>query len=197
MKSAIALTVSLTIFLALGMVPVANAQAIYEDFIGWKKQTRQEPIRVWIVSNPNNPCAPQPNFKYQVRHYMLTGEDACEWLVSRGLMNKIGQRRYKWTAMYEDWQNAKALNSLYWQRCSEGNDPVDPAKVRHQNFCRDYAQRAVAQANQQLARGCGKNPTGRWTTNYDNHYNWCMGVTESAANYEEQGRLNFLRVSCP
>ena len=175
----------------------AYSKAIYEDFIGWKREQKTDPLRVYVIKNPQNPCDPGANFKYPVNFILLTNRDAAEWLVKKGLMRKISGGKYKWTKMYNDWQDAKKLKSLYWQKmCLNDSDDDNGSDDPHVNFCRKYASTAVEQANEQLGRNCGKEPKGRWSTSWKAHYKWCLGNTQSNANYETKGRSNFLKISC-
>ena len=83
------------------------------------------------------------------------------------------------TSRHEDQARVNALN-----RC-QGS-----ANQR----CRRYADRAVNQNRRNLRWNCGF--TGnRWQNNWNNHYNWCRGVSAAAANSEDRARVNALN-SC-
>lgn len=58
-------------------------------------------------------------------------------------------------------------------------------------FCDRYARTAVAQNQENQRRHCG-NTGPRWQSNYQNHYRWCTGVSQSSANYEQTQRRNSL-----
>ena len=49
--------------------------------------------------------------------------------------------------------------------------------------CRQYAQNAVRQSEYNRAKGCGF--TGRrWTSDYQEHFRWCLGASETSVNFE-------------
>ncbi|KAG1707817.1 WSC domain-containing protein [Nymphon striatum] len=50
--------------------------------------------------------------------------------------------------------------------------------------CKNYANNAIAQQRVNINRRCGYSGGGRWHTNYNNHYNWCM-KTKSASHASE------------
>jgi len=58
--------------------------------------------------------------------------------------------------------------------------------------CDEYARIAVSQNEQNLRRRCGF--TGpRWTSDYNAHYQWCLGVQWEAADSESRAREHELR----
>ena len=57
----------------------------------------------------------------------------------------------------------------------------DPAK------CVQYAQNAVSQGQQSVAKGCNFNGP-RWQAGYQQHYDWCLAVPDESANFETQAR---------
>lgn len=68
--------------------------------------------------------------------------------------------------------------------------------------CDGYARQAVEQANEAVARGCrfGGQPPGRWTTSYEAHLTWCIGVPAGASRSEasqRQGPLSQCRTTNP
>jgi TolB-like protein len=58
-------------------------------------------------------------------------------------------------------------------------------------FCRNYARTAVEQDEENLRRGCGFEG-GRWHSDYDMHYNWCMEVPQEDAESENRIRQELL-----
>lgn len=64
---------------------------------------------------------------------------------------------------------------------------VDP---RHAQ-CETYARTAVTQAEEYFSRGCGQ-PSDRWQTSYDNHFNFCMGPHGGIAEKETRARKGTL-----
>lgn len=68
--------------------------------------------------------------------------------------------------------------------------------------CDQYAQQAVAQAEEAAARNCsfGGQPQGRWSPSYDIHFRWCFSVpTHEAAEETRQreGPLSQCRTTNP
>ncbi len=55
-------------------------------------------------------------------------------------------------------------------------------------FCDGYAKSAVAHQQQNIQLRCGYTG-GRWQSNYNNHYNWCMRSNSTAVNYETNARV--------
>ena len=59
--------------------------------------------------------------------------------------------------------------------------------------CTQYAQAAVVQNQENVAKGC--NLTGpRWQSSYQSHYDWCMAVPDAAVDAEQQARVGALAV---
>ncbi|MHA1524267.1 MAG: hypothetical protein ACTSY1_07640 [Alphaproteobacteria bacterium] len=58
--------------------------------------------------------------------------------------------------------------------------------------CDKYARTAIAQHRDNLRRRCG-GTGGRWQSNYNNHYNWCVRVNANARQSETNARANRLR----
>ena len=58
-------------------------------------------------------------------------------------------------------------------------------------FCEHYARTAVEQNEENLRRGCGF-VDGRWQSNYDEHYNWCLEVPRETAEAENRIRQELL-----
>ena len=74
-------------------------------------------------------------------------------------------------------------------------EPVPPAPAPpsgKEARCQAYAQMAMSSNEQNLARGCGF--TGpRWLSDFQAHYNWCLGVPQLFADMEANGRADQLR----
>jgi hypothetical protein len=67
-------------------------------------------------------------------------------------------------------------------------------KATKNDRCRRYASEAHAQNQQNLARHCGFGGS-RWDSGFDNHYNWCLTVSDADANGESNTRAQMLN-SC-
>jgi hypothetical protein len=59
-------------------------------------------------------------------------------------------------------------------------------------FCQSYAQTAVSQNEENLRKKCGY-AGGRWNSNYDAHFDWCMGIDKGAADSETNIRYEELK----
>jgi len=72
--------------------------------------------------------------------------------------------------------------------------PQQPAPD-NQGRCAAYAQQAVAQVREGVARRCDF--TGpRWSGDYNVHFNWCLNVPQEATDGETQARSNDLQTQC-
>jgi len=60
--------------------------------------------------------------------------------------------------------------------------------------CKVYATLAVGQQSANQAASCGLSG-GRWDSNYDNHYNWCVNQKANTSNAESLARTRQLN-SC-
>lgn len=60
------------------------------------------------------------------------------------------------------------------------------------SWCDTYAKRAVEQNEQNIRNQCGFKGQ-RWSSNYENHYNWCRNTSKGAADSEIQKRDNDLK----
>jgi hypothetical protein len=64
-----------------------------------------------------------------------------------------------------------------------------------QSWCEQYAIIAVEQNEVNLSKGCGfMGP--RWSSNYDQHYEWCLSVPKSVADSETRAREEGLSNEC-
>ena len=61
------------------------------------------------------------------------------------------------------------------------------AQAANPFFCNAYAQTAVWQEGQNLAKGCGFFGV-RWSFNYSGHYTWCLAAPMGAAISERNAR---------
>jgi hypothetical protein len=50
--------------------------------------------------------------------------------------------------------------------------------------CRVYADTALAAATENRNLGCGQTG-GRWSSKFDDHYNWCVGLTDSNFKFKD------------
>jgi len=68
------------------------------------------------------------------------------------------------------------------------------ARAADPNFCANYARIAMNQVNRahQIPNCAYRLSGGRWGFNYNNHFNWCLGVPYEAANSERQARAYLL-----
>lgn len=71
-------------------------------------------------------------------------------------------------------------------------NPDDQSDSRR---CRNYAEAAVAQQQQNLERRCGFSG-GRWLADFNAHYQWCIQVPQSAAENENRARAQALKQQC-
>ena len=59
--------------------------------------------------------------------------------------------------------------------------PLPPGELQTtKQACADYAKAAVAQVAENVKLGCGFSG-GRWSSDYQTHYNWCLGAGAQAA----------------
>ncbi len=61
------------------------------------------------------------------------------------------------------------------------------AQAANPFFCNAYAQNAVFQEGQNVAKGCGFFGV-RWSFNYAGHYAWCLSATPGMAMAERNAR---------
>lgn len=74
-------------------------------------------------------------------------------------------------------------------------DMADPSGITTMDqACRDYAQAAVAQHQENVRLGCGFIGP-RWSNDKEGHYQWCLGTKGSFAASENTARQNDLQ-SC-
>lgn len=59
-------------------------------------------------------------------------------------------------------------------------------------FCDNYSKTAVNQNEENIRRRCGYTG-GRWQSNYDNHFGWCMNMNKDAADSETRIRAEDLK----
>jgi len=64
-----------------------------------------------------------------------------------------------------------------------------------QSSCNEYARTAVAQNEQNIRRRCRFTGT-RWSSNYNEHYQWCLSVPLESADSETRAREEELRHQC-
>lgn len=72
---------------------------------------------------------------------------------------------------------------------NRGGGPTDPA------FCQSYAQGMVALGAEAVRRNCLQYGAQGLHTNYQSHYNWCLGQTRSSATGAAT-HVNRLLASC-
>mgnify|MGYP000315354057 CR=1 FL=1 len=61
------------------------------------------------------------------------------------------------------------------------------------DMCKNYAATAVQQNQSNIDWACGYSGH-RWSSNYQAHYNWCMKVPKSSADFETEERKKLLNV---
>lgn len=61
--------------------------------------------------------------------------------------------------------------------------------------CATYATFAVAQAKENASRRCG-NTGGRWSADWQSHFNWCLGAPQKARQGETAIRVKALKEQC-
>ena len=59
------------------------------------------------------------------------------------------------------------------------------------NHCINYGNKAVIQHRKNRNRGCGYSGS-RWQSNFNNHFNWCLGVSKATSDSETRARRNLL-----
>ncbi len=72
---------------------------------------------------------------------------------------------------------------------------VTAAQQAKQLACSNYAATAVGQEKENLSRQCGFTG-GRWSANYNAHFNWCMSVGPSKTTPETTARVVLLTTKC-
>ena len=72
--------------------------------------------------------------------------------------------------------------------------PLGSARAADPNFCQNYARAAMNQVRvaHEYPSCASRIGGGRWAFNYNNHFNWCLGVPYEAAQHERQERRRFL-----
>jgi hypothetical protein len=97
-----------------------------------------------------------------------------------------GQTGIRWNNDYwahHKWCQASSLVQRHWE-----TDERAKALARcPKSFCEQYAEKAV-QANYENGLGRCGNTGSRWSTNFDNHFDWCEAVEPSLAHAEENAR---------
>jgi len=113
--------------------------------------------------------------------------DRCRWA--------IDQNPARWTGDYGQ-HYGWCLGASYGNANAEREarrDALDHcAAYSRGDFCSDYAQKAVRESWEARQHGSchwavDRDPA-RWTTDYDAHYSWCMGVSQEAAEQERNAR---------
>ena len=70
--------------------------------------------------------------------------------------------------------------------------PLAEGLAASEQNCRRYAEGAVKDfdlgTNSANARHCRIQPDGRWQSNYQNHYKWCLAVPDASWRSEEKAR---------
>ena len=72
---------------------------------------------------------------------------------------------------------------------------VTAAQQAKQLACSNYAAAAVGQEKENLSRQCGFSG-GRWSADYNAHFNWCMSVGPSKTTPETTARVVLLTTKC-
>src|SRR5271163_1667586 len=74
---------------------------------------------------------------------------------------------------------------------------VPEAQAADPGFCRQYARAALIEVRGGLSDpACGGALRGtRWSSDFAVHYEWCLGVSNSAAGDERDARARYLK-SC-
>ena len=72
---------------------------------------------------------------------------------------------------------------------------VTAAQKAKQVACSNYAATAVGQQKENLSRQCGFKG-GRWSADYNAHFNWCMSVGPNNTITETAGRGALLSTKC-
>jgi len=165
-------------------VKIVQRQRLWEDFIGFKNARNGEPFRIWVIKNHNSPCNSKTTFKYPVNYKKLTGTNAIQWMKKRGLVKVENGKKLK-TETFRNWQDAKKLNSLYWQYCKKTQDNIDgfkgnctptesgksddPNKIKLENdYCPDHRWIEVwVDKSQAMGHWCQINRRGNYRQTHD------------------------------
>ena len=75
--------------------------------------------------------------------------------------------------------------------CAEKNEQQESESVADEDRCVAYAERAVGQYRESHSLGCGYSG-GRWSNDYQGHYDWCLGATQQATDNEDKARMDGL-----
>ena len=70
--------------------------------------------------------------------------------------------------------------------------PVDGLGANKQQFCKNYADKAVAQYNLGKQHNLPGIVPPAWSNDWNGHYNWCMTAPENVANSESAMRQAYL-----
>ncbi|HOW54066.1 MAG TPA: hypothetical protein PLR60_05355, partial [Syntrophorhabdaceae bacterium] len=112
------------------------------------------------------------------------------------IKRKCGFTGTRWTSDYKghyDWCFTAPQNLADSETQARANELQQCAsRPNHGPRCQQYASTAVSQNQENLRRNCGFTG-GRWTNEYQGHYNWCLAVQQSVADAETNARANDLR----
>ena len=97
-----------------------------------------------------------------------------------------GTLTYSLQGCWHNFPSSDNCNS--WTQLSRplGPTPASVQAVKGQ-VCGNYANAAIAAVQQEQQLGCGYNG-GRWSTDYQAHYNACMGFDQGTIDNETNGR---------
>jgi len=93
---------------------------------------------------------------------------------------------YQWCVSVS-WQTADAETNAREEQLRQCQDK--------QSSCNEYARIAVRQNDQNIRRRC-RFAGPRWSSDYNGHYQWCLGVPLEYADSENRAREEELRNQC-
>ena len=109
------------------------------------------------------------------------------------IITRNGQVRIRRTSV----DDVRSLPGLELDRIIDWREArpwIDHSRSKS-DMCREYANTAVRQNQENLKRRCGF--TGpRWSSDFQGHFQWCLQVPEKMANTETRARNRALKSKC-
>ena len=122
-----------------------------------------------------------------VEHFRLTRQPGCG-VRGDGRWQSDYDAHYAWCLKASDAALAgeEKARSDWLLRCGGfGFKVLD-------EWCYQYARRAVDQFKLTARPGCAVGPDGRWQGNFDAHYEWCLDASQAARASEQEARDQWL-----
>lgn len=113
---------------------------------------------------------------------LACGQDGDRW-------STVYTRHYNWcrTATRAERDTERRARGEALRECRAGSGGGD-----REDACRDYAEEAVQQNGENRRLGCNLTG-GRWTSDYNRHFNFCMSAGREARAEESDARRRALR----